>query len=158
MVPKEPSVFSETKQKKYDIKLTKLKLEMMKLKYNVKNKNIIILDSDESNNEMDDTSDDDSDAKSNDENQNNDLYEERDRMGYFLKEFYVITNDDDDKIHGDEFVDEYNDFYNTKLKKAFILNEIKKHNIEYNKNRSVNKKRGVLMGLTKKEIEIEIEQ
>lgn len=84
----------------------------------------------------------------------NDLYEERDRMGNFLKEFYVITNDDDDKIHGDEFVDEYNDFYNTKLKKAFILNEIKKHNIEYNKNRLVNKKRGVLVGLTKKEIEL----
>lgn len=75
------------------------------------------------------------------------LYEERDRIGLYLQEFYIITNDDNDKIHGDLFVEEYNTHQNSKLSKAYILNELKKHNIKYDKNRFVNKKRGVIIGL-----------
>ncbi len=69
-----------------------------------------------------------------------------DNFQNFLNEKkYIITKKSSDIIHKDELIEDYNDYSNLKIKTVkFIISDIKRLGIDYEKNKMVNKKQGFL--------------
>lgn len=88
-----------------------------------------------------------------------DLCDENDKMKTFIDNHFDVTNDEDDKIAKDEFKDMYNTYTKCNHAWSSILSDIKRCNLEYNKDRWGNynglKNRGVILKLKKKVREYE---
>lgn len=74
-----------------------------------------------------------------------------DNFQNFLNEKkYIITKKSSDIIHKDELIEDYNDYSNLKIKTVkFIISDIKRLGIDYEKNKMVNKKQGFFIGIKK---------
>jgi hypothetical protein len=80
----------------------------------------------------------------------NELNEINDKFQTFLIEKkYIITKDKNDIINKDDFLLEYNNYYNSNFKFNNILADIKRFNIEYDRQKQYNFKRGFLIGIKK---------
>ena len=89
----------------------------------------------------------------------NDFCDENDKMKSFLENNFERTDKEDDKISKDEFKDMYNAYTKCNYAWSTILSDIKRCNLEYNKDRwgSYNglKNRGVILKLKKRNREYE---
>jgi hypothetical protein len=75
------------------------------------------------------------------------ITDENDPLCSFLKDYYKITNDSDDRIHKDEFLDNYNLITKQKEKWPSLLSNLKSKKIKYEKDFKLNGKRGVIVGI-----------
>lgn len=74
-----------------------------------------------------------------------------DKMELFVKEKFIKTNEDSDRIHKDDFLYEYQHHYNLKrVTWVTILKDIKRIGLEYDRSKRGDGKRGVIIGLVKK--------
>jgi phage/plasmid-associated DNA primase len=77
---------------------------------------------------------------------------ENDAMGQFLDENYDVTENDNDRIQKDDFVEHYQNYYNLKnITWNTLINEIKRLGLEYDRTKRIDGKKGVILGLTKKQ-------
>jgi hypothetical protein len=89
------------------------------------------------------------------EEHDNEFYEneddENDDMEYFLQKNYKVTNNDFDRIHKDDFVKHYQEFYNlNEITWKILINDVKRLGLEYDRMKQINNKRGVILGLIRK--------
>jgi phage/plasmid-associated DNA primase len=77
---------------------------------------------------------------------------ENDDMARFLEENYEITENDANRIHKDDFLKHYQNYYNlNKLTWNTLINDVKRLGLEYDRMKQVNNKRGVILGLVRKD-------
>jgi phage/plasmid-associated DNA primase len=77
---------------------------------------------------------------------------ENDDMGQFLDENYDITGNDEDRIHKDAFLKHYQNYYNLKnITWNTLINDVKRLGLEYDRTKRIDSKRGVILGLVKKQ-------
>jgi hypothetical protein len=75
------------------------------------------------------------------------IAEESDKLKQLLDNYYEITDDDNDRIHKDNLIEHYNQVNKTKVAFNFLLSDLKKHNIKYDKGKRTDGKKGSLIGL-----------
>lgn len=80
----------------------------------------------------------------------NELCDDNDPIYEFLTERYEITKDENDKIHKDDFLSKYNEYYKSKCTFNQISSDIKRY-LTYDREKRMDKKRGAILGI--KEIE-----
>ncbi|AYV81404.1 MAG: DNA primase, partial [Harvfovirus sp.] len=81
-----------------------------------------------------------------------DMCDENDTMSEFLRNHFVITHDNADLIHKDDFTGLYNEVYKKKVTWTFLLSDIKRKNITYDRTKKSRGMQGCLMGIKKKAI------
>ena len=77
----------------------------------------------------------------------NSLCEDNDKMSNFVDDFFIKTNDENDKISKDEFLEMYNEYYKSKCTFKFILNDIKRIGLSYNRSLRCGSSRGGICGI-----------
>jgi phage/plasmid-associated DNA primase len=80
-----------------------------------------------------------------------DLCNENDDIDNFIETFYVITNDCNDRIHKDEFLLNWNTHFKTKIAWAFLISDVKRK-LKYDKDKRMDGRKGVILGLKHKPI------
>ena len=76
---------------------------------------------------------------------------QNDNMQQFIDEKYEITNNDSDRIHKDDFLKDYQLFFNlNKITWNNLINDIKRLGLSYDRLKKINNKRGVIIGLIRK--------
>ena len=75
------------------------------------------------------------------------LCEDNDIMKSFINNNFEITHNDKDRLSKDEFVLLYNECNKTKLSFRQLLSDIKRLDIEYNRNKRHNNVKGCLIGI-----------
>ena len=76
-----------------------------------------------------------------------DLCDENDTVMNFINNNFIITNSESDRISKDELTKMYNQIMKTNNKFIYLLPHLKRIGIKYNKDGSVNGKRGVIIGI-----------
>ena len=73
---------------------------------------------------------------------------QNDNMKQFIDEKYEITNNDANRVHKDDFLKDYQLFFNlNKISWNNIINDIKRIGLVYDRFKTINNKRGVIIGL-----------
>jgi len=75
-----------------------------------------------------------------------DLCKENDPMLQFIEEHFEITNNDEDRIHKDEFLYLYNDYYKTKFRWNYLMSDVKRL-LTYDRNKRTDGKKGTILGI-----------
>lgn len=75
-----------------------------------------------------------------------DLCDENDNMKNFIESYYEITENDDDVVHKDEFLLQYNNYFKTKLKFPSIMSDVKRL-LKYDRARRAGGARGAIVGI-----------
>jgi hypothetical protein len=75
-----------------------------------------------------------------------DLCDENDDMKVFIENYYEITNNENDKIHKDDFLETYNIHNKTKKKWNDIMSDVKRI-LTYKRDFQINGRKGVITGL-----------
>lgn len=71
-----------------------------------------------------------------------------DKITLFISEKYERTDNENDKIHKDDFLQEYQQYYNLKkITFSNILNDIKRIGLDYNRQARVDGKKGAITGI-----------
>ena len=83
------------------------------------------------------------------------LCEENDQMKTFIDSNFEITNDNKDRIHKDDFVEFYNEINKTKLNWTYLMSDVKRIGLIYDRIKRVDNKKGVILGLKRKEMLLE---
>jgi hypothetical protein len=78
------------------------------------------------------------------------LCNENDKMKSFIDTIFETTGRDEDRIHKDTFKDLYNSYYKCNFAWTSILTEIKRCNLNYDREKRVNGNRGVIIGIKQK--------
>jgi hypothetical protein len=78
------------------------------------------------------------------------LCNENDKMKSFIDTIFETTGKDEDRIHKDTFKDLYNNYYKCNFAWTSILTEIKRCNLNYDREKRVNGNRGVIIGIKQK--------
>lgn len=81
--------------------------------------------------------------------------EENDNIKYFTDKYYDITNNDDDRIHRDAFIDLYNTINKTKLKWNDISSDVKRIGLIYNRQKRADGLKGAICGLKLKNDDVQ---
>jgi hypothetical protein len=79
------------------------------------------------------------------------LCAENDDMSTFIEEFIDITDNDDDRIHKDEFLSAWNSRFGTKISWAYLLSDIKRK-LRCDKEKRKGNRKGVVVGVKFKAI------
>ena len=75
---------------------------------------------------------------------------ENDSIASFVDNYYELTNKDSDRIHKDDFLDHYRQASNNKnYGWNTLISDIKRIGLVYDRQKKVNNKRGVLVGIIK---------
>ena len=74
-----------------------------------------------------------------------------DQFKEFMDEYFDVTNDDNDRMSKQEFIDLYNRHYGCKLGLNTFLNYLKSNNLRHERGWRVNGSRGVVVGIRMKE-------
>jgi phage/plasmid-associated DNA primase len=76
---------------------------------------------------------------------------ENDNMAQFLEENYEITDNDGDRIHKDDFLKHYQNYYNlNKMTWNTLINDVKRLGLKYDRTKRANNKKGAIIGLIRK--------
>lgn len=75
-----------------------------------------------------------------------DLCKENDPMAQFIEEHYIVTDDDNDRIHKNDFLQLYNDHYGTNLRWNVVISDVKRL-LTFKSKVRANKKQGAICGI-----------
>ena len=74
------------------------------------------------------------------------LCDDNDQMKMFIEEYFDVTSSDEDRIHRDNFVQIYNNHYNTKHRWNYLMSDVKRI-LVYDRQKRVNGVQGVIIGI-----------
>lgn len=82
------------------------------------------------------------------------IADNNDTLKQYIENNIVITGNDKDRIHKDEFLQNYNHYTGEKASFAEILSDLKRLGIKYDREKKINTQRGCIMGVKFNVIEI----
>jgi len=71
------------------------------------------------------------------------------KIVFFINEKYEITEDSENRVYRGDFVDLYNEYYNDKIKWIDMIGDVKQI-LNYDRQKRVNGKQGVIIGIKNK--------